>query len=233
MRPRGTKGAVEGGSSTSLRARGGSSRATRRSRRSRRASTSSTVRPSLALSLSLVLALKVLMVSGPAVQAAWSPTGSDDISTVAICAGSGSGVLKGVKADLYLTGEMGHVRRRSLALDLAALALDSARGERLLSSRRAAADARAPSAARHPRRQRRRYPRPHLCVLVLAHSSSRRLFSALSLTPPPPPPPRARRQPLCDRAPLALSLCAAPRAHHERARAGRGRVRGARQHGRP
>ncbi|GAA5905651.1 hypothetical protein JCM8208_005795 [Rhodotorula glutinis] len=41
-------------------------------------------------------------------QAAWSPTGSDDISTVAICAGSGSGVLKGVKADLYLTGEMGH-----------------------------------------------------------------------------------------------------------------------------
>ena len=55
------------------------------------------------------------MVSGPAVQAAWSPTGSDDISTVAICAGSGSGVLKGVKADLYLTGEMGHVRRRSLA----------------------------------------------------------------------------------------------------------------------
>lgn len=43
------------------------------------------------------------------VQAAWSPTGSDAISTIAICAGSGSSVLKGVEADLYLTGEMGHV----------------------------------------------------------------------------------------------------------------------------
>ncbi|GAA6002671.1 uncharacterized protein JCM10292_002960 [Rhodotorula paludigena] len=41
-------------------------------------------------------------------QAAWSPIGADEIQTVAICAGSGSGVLKGVKADLYLTGEMGH-----------------------------------------------------------------------------------------------------------------------------
>ncbi|GAA5962865.1 hypothetical protein JCM8115_001988 [Rhodotorula mucilaginosa] len=41
-------------------------------------------------------------------QAAWSPTGADEIKTVAICAGSGSGVLKGVNADLYLTGEMGH-----------------------------------------------------------------------------------------------------------------------------
>ncbi|GAA5820227.1 hypothetical protein JCM3770_006068 [Rhodotorula araucariae] len=41
-------------------------------------------------------------------QAAWSPTGSEDIQTIGICAGSGSGVLKGVKADLYLTGEMGH-----------------------------------------------------------------------------------------------------------------------------
>jgi len=30
------------------------------------------------------------------------------VSTVAICAGSGSSVLKGVKADLYLTGEMQH-----------------------------------------------------------------------------------------------------------------------------
>lgn len=30
------------------------------------------------------------------------------ISTVAVCAGSGSSVLKGVKADLYLTGEMQH-----------------------------------------------------------------------------------------------------------------------------
>ncbi|GAA5989948.1 hypothetical protein JCM10908_002391 [Rhodotorula pacifica] len=41
-------------------------------------------------------------------QAAWSPSGAQDIKTVAICAGSGSGVLKGVDADLYLTGEMGH-----------------------------------------------------------------------------------------------------------------------------
>lgn len=30
------------------------------------------------------------------------------VSTVAICAGSGSSVLRGVKADLYLTGEMQH-----------------------------------------------------------------------------------------------------------------------------
>jgi putative NIF3 family GTP cyclohydrolase 1 type 2 len=30
------------------------------------------------------------------------------ISTVAVCSGSGSSVLKDVKADLYLTGEMQH-----------------------------------------------------------------------------------------------------------------------------
>lgn len=30
------------------------------------------------------------------------------IQTVAICAGSGSSVLNPVKADLFLTGEMGH-----------------------------------------------------------------------------------------------------------------------------
>ncbi|GAA5878124.1 hypothetical protein JCM16303_002854 [Sporobolomyces ruberrimus] len=41
-------------------------------------------------------------------QAAWSPSGSSSIKTIAICAGSGSSVLKGVEADLYLTGEMGH-----------------------------------------------------------------------------------------------------------------------------
>ncbi|KAG6449552.1 hypothetical protein O3G_MSEX006124 [Manduca sexta] len=33
---------------------------------------------------------------------------ADDVTTVAICAGSGSSVLKGVTADLYLTGEMLH-----------------------------------------------------------------------------------------------------------------------------
>ena len=32
----------------------------------------------------------------------------DQITTVAICAGSGGSLLAGVKADLYLTGEMGH-----------------------------------------------------------------------------------------------------------------------------
>lgn len=41
-------------------------------------------------------------------QAAWSPSGPEQIKTVAICAGSGESVLSGVKADLYLTGEMGH-----------------------------------------------------------------------------------------------------------------------------
>ena len=30
------------------------------------------------------------------------------ISTVAVCAGSGSSVFAGVKADLYLTGELSH-----------------------------------------------------------------------------------------------------------------------------
>ena len=33
---------------------------------------------------------------------------NDLVSTIAICAGSGSSVLKGVKADMYLTGEMSH-----------------------------------------------------------------------------------------------------------------------------
>lgn len=32
----------------------------------------------------------------------------DLINTIAICAGSGGSVLKGVKADMYLTGEMSH-----------------------------------------------------------------------------------------------------------------------------
>ena len=30
------------------------------------------------------------------------------VKTVAVCAGSGSSVLKDVRADLYITGEMGH-----------------------------------------------------------------------------------------------------------------------------
>jgi putative NIF3 family GTP cyclohydrolase 1 type 2 len=30
------------------------------------------------------------------------------IKSVAVCAGSGSSVLRGVPADVYLTGEMGH-----------------------------------------------------------------------------------------------------------------------------
>ncbi|GAA6039366.1 hypothetical protein JCM8097_002818 [Rhodosporidiobolus ruineniae] len=42
------------------------------------------------------------------IQAARSPSGPSTISTIAICAGSGGGVLKGVKADLWLTGELGH-----------------------------------------------------------------------------------------------------------------------------
>ncbi|GAA5827548.1 hypothetical protein JCM11251_001727 [Rhodosporidiobolus azoricus] len=42
------------------------------------------------------------------IQAARSPTGPDTINTIAICAGSGGGVLKGIQADLWLTGELGH-----------------------------------------------------------------------------------------------------------------------------
>lgn len=45
---------------------------------------------------SLSLLSLVNRISGPLIQ------------TVAICAGAGSSVLKGVKADLYLTGEMSH-----------------------------------------------------------------------------------------------------------------------------
>lgn len=36
------------------------------------------------------------------------PVNVRKIKIIAVCAGSGSGVLSGVKADLYLTGEMGH-----------------------------------------------------------------------------------------------------------------------------
>ncbi|KAM0786021.1 hypothetical protein ACM66B_006836 [Microbotryomycetes sp. NB124-2] len=42
------------------------------------------------------------------IQAAWADNGPETIRTIAICAGSGESVLKGVKADLYLTGELGH-----------------------------------------------------------------------------------------------------------------------------
>ncbi|GAA5866513.1 hypothetical protein JCM8547_000650 [Rhodosporidiobolus lusitaniae] len=42
------------------------------------------------------------------IQAARSPSGPETINTIAICAGSGGGVLKGVQADLWLTGELGH-----------------------------------------------------------------------------------------------------------------------------
>ncbi|KDE04193.1 hypothetical protein, variant 1 [Microbotryum lychnidis-dioicae p1A1 Lamole] len=41
-------------------------------------------------------------------QAAWAPNGAEKIKTIAICAGSGSSVLSGVKADLYLSGELDH-----------------------------------------------------------------------------------------------------------------------------
>ena len=39
--------------------------------------------------------------------------GDHEIRTVAMCAGSGATVLKGVKADLYLTGELSHHVRAS------------------------------------------------------------------------------------------------------------------------
>ncbi|KAK4048519.1 hypothetical protein OIV83_004687 [Microbotryomycetes sp. JL201] len=42
------------------------------------------------------------------IQAAWADDGPEEIQTIAICAGSGESVLRGVKADLYLTGELGH-----------------------------------------------------------------------------------------------------------------------------
>lgn len=38
----------------------------------------------------------------------WGQTLESSVSTVAVCAGSGASVLSGVKADLYITGEMSH-----------------------------------------------------------------------------------------------------------------------------
>ncbi len=38
-----------------------------------------------------------------------TPASERRIESVAVCAGSGGGVLRGVKADLLLTGEMSHV----------------------------------------------------------------------------------------------------------------------------
>ena len=35
-------------------------------------------------------------------------SGTQQIRSVAVCAGSGGSVLRGVRADLYLTGEMSH-----------------------------------------------------------------------------------------------------------------------------
>ncbi len=41
---------------------------------------------------------------------------STKINSIAICAGSGGSIFKGVDADLYLTGEMSHVRQYSSRL---------------------------------------------------------------------------------------------------------------------
>ncbi|CAN9509068.1 unnamed protein product [Ophioblennius macclurei] len=38
----------------------------------------------------------------------WGKTLESSVSTVAVCAGSGASVISGVKADLYITGEMSH-----------------------------------------------------------------------------------------------------------------------------
>ncbi|KAK4704219.1 hypothetical protein P7C70_g1991, partial [Phenoliferia sp. Uapishka_3] len=48
-----------------------------------------------------VLGLKYL-------QAAWAPEGPEKISNAAVCAGSGSSVLKNVKTDIWITGEASH-----------------------------------------------------------------------------------------------------------------------------
>jgi putative NIF3 family GTP cyclohydrolase 1 type 2 len=45
-----------------------------------------------------------------AVQVA-TPATELPIQSIAVCAGSGGGVLRGVKADLLLTGEMSHVNQ--------------------------------------------------------------------------------------------------------------------------
>lgn len=37
-----------------------------------------------------------------------TPAEESKINTIALCAGSGSSIFKGVEADLYLTGEMSH-----------------------------------------------------------------------------------------------------------------------------
>lgn len=47
------------------------------------------------------------------VQLAKSRTGSSQIQTIALCAGSGASVIGDTKADVYFTGEMSHVSASS------------------------------------------------------------------------------------------------------------------------
>jgi len=44
----------------------------------------------------------------PYLQIARSRSGSSEVTTVAICAGSGASVIAGTHADVYFTGEMSH-----------------------------------------------------------------------------------------------------------------------------
>jgi putative NIF3 family GTP cyclohydrolase 1 type 2 len=57
-----------------------------------------------------------LKLSPGALQVAYGSTEGSErlIKTVAMCAGGGASVLKGVDADLYWTGEMAHVRASSI-----------------------------------------------------------------------------------------------------------------------
>jgi putative NIF3 family GTP cyclohydrolase 1 type 2 len=59
-----------------------------------------------------------LKLSQGALQVAYGSTEGSErlIKTVAMCAGGGASVLKGVDADLYWTGEMAHVRVSSISL---------------------------------------------------------------------------------------------------------------------
>ena len=46
----------------------------------------------------------------PSIQVAYAASASSTVRSLAVCAGSGASVLLGRQADVYLTGEMSHVR---------------------------------------------------------------------------------------------------------------------------
>ena len=63
--------------------------------------------------LSLLDRTEMLSTSRTVQVALSTDSPNDEVHSVAICAGSGGSMLLGVDADVYLTGEMSHVRRNT------------------------------------------------------------------------------------------------------------------------